>query len=119
MPACRSRRMIMLWMRRSVGVAPLPLGMDAGLARWEMGMNDARCDRPRTGQAAGDATPAEEPDRQSGSEEADVALTRDWTRRKLRRRSEAPLLVHWIDEKGAVVRLISSSQEQDTGGGAA
>lgn len=111
MPVPRRARMIMVWVRRSVGVAPLPTGTDAGLAGWEREMNDARFDRSRTGQAAGDATPADDPDRQTGESEADVAPTRDWTRRR-RRRSEAPMLVHWIDEKGAVVRLISSSQDQ-------
>ena len=73
-------------------------------------MNDARFDRPRTGQATGDARPASESESQPDAEEHDVVPTRDWTRRR-RRRSSKPLLVHWIDEKGAVVRLISCSTE--------
>ena len=76
-----------------------------------MGMNDARFDRPRTGQAAGDARPATESASQHDEEGHDVIPTRDWTRRKRRARSHTPLLVHWVDEKGAVVRLISCSSE--------
>jgi hypothetical protein len=77
-----------------------------------MGMKDARFDRPRTGQAAGDARPASDSDSQPDDEEQDVARARDWTRRK-RARSTSPLIVNWVDEKGAVVRLISFSTDSE------
>lgn len=75
-------------------------------------MKDARLDGPRTREAVDDATSADGSNRQCDPEELDVVPARDWTRR-VRTRSETPLLVHWIDEKGAVVRLISSSTDTD------
>lgn len=80
-------------------------------------MTDARFDRPATGDAVGDATPACGSTRVGGAREHDVVPARDWTRRT-RARSKTPLLMHWIDEKGSVVRLMSSSTgpEADAGG---
>jgi hypothetical protein len=82
-----------------------------------MGMKNARFDRSRTGQAAGDARPVNGSERQHDPDEHDIVPARDWTRRQ-RGRSETPLLVHWIDEKGSVVRLISSSSEDVDAAGA-
>jgi hypothetical protein len=71
-------------------------------------MNDARLDRHAAGGATGDARPAEEtaPNRldQPGGVPA-----RDWSR-TAHGRSTSGTLLHWIDEKGAVVRLLTSSE---------
>lgn len=75
-------------------------------------MKDARLDRPRTGEAAGEDMPADGSASTTDPHEHDVVPARDWTRRR-RNRSETPMLVHWIDDKGAVVRLISSSSDAD------
>ncbi len=37
---------------------------------------------------------------------------RNWARRRPGWPDTEPLLLHWVDEKGAVVRLISSSSTQ-------
>jgi hypothetical protein len=70
-------------------------------------MDDARFDRQRTGDATGDATPAYEsaPNRH---DQLGAVPTRDWSS-STRDRSMSSLLLHWIDEKGAVVRLLTSS----------
>lgn len=73
-------------------------------------MNDARFDRPRVGDAPGDLMPVTETGRTADEVGHDVVSNLDWTR-TTRGRSDAPLLMHWVDEKGAVVRLISSSSE--------
>jgi hypothetical protein len=80
-------------------------------------MNDARFDRPRTGDALGDARP--EPDVAPNHSEdlPNVVPARDWTR-TARGRSATSLLVHWFDEKGAVVRLITSADPEDEARGA-
>lgn len=69
-------------------------------------MNDARFDRPRTGDATGNARPVEEsaPNR---LDTTDAARTQDWSSHA-RGRSVSSKLLHWIDEKGAVVRLLTS-----------
>lgn len=69
-------------------------------------MKDARFDRIKTGDASGDVKPTELAPNQP--ETPDVAVpVRDWTRTE-RERSSTSMLVHWFDEKGAVVRLITS-----------
>lgn len=70
-------------------------------------MNDARTDRPGTGDAVGDARPDSDV-APNHPDTPNVARTRDWTR-SARGRSGTSLLMHWFDEKGAVVRLISST----------
>jgi hypothetical protein len=77
-----------------------------------LGMKDARS-RPRTGEATGDAKPAIRSIEEVDLGGNDVAPSRDWSRRVPTVRSNAPLLVHWVDEKGSVVRLISSSSTPD------
>ena len=107
-----THRIIGVWMRGSVGVAHHSQGMDAGDAMGELGMNDARFDRTRTGDASGEVRPDELAP--NHSEGPDFAPTRDWTRMQ-RRRSTSSMLVHWFDEKGAVVRLIASTDPTATG----
>jgi hypothetical protein len=74
-------------------------------------MNDARLDRTESGDATGDARPVPEPTTEVATDEHGVVPARDWTRRR-RGRFESPLLVHWIDEKGSVVRLLSSDDSE-------
>jgi hypothetical protein len=74
-------------------------------------MNDARFDRTTSGDAAGDAGPTPDPTITVEPDEHGVVPARDWTRRR-RGRFESPLLVHWIDEKGSVVRLLSSGDSE-------
>lgn len=69
-------------------------------------MKDARFDRIKTGDASGDAKPTELAPNQLETPEV-VPPVRDWTR-TARERSSTSMLVHWFDEKGAVVRLITS-----------
>ena len=109
--------MIRVWDGHSVGVVPGPAGHGCRNAMGEMGMNDARLDRSRTGDALGDARPdsAVAPNHQDAK--PDVVPTRDWTR-TARGRSATSRLVHWFDEKGAVVRLITSADPDDDAGGA-
>ena len=71
-------------------------------------MNDARLDRSRTGDALGDARPESEVAPNHLDETPNAAPARDWTR-TARGRSTTSMLVHWYDEKGAVVRLITSA----------
>lgn len=70
-------------------------------------MNDARLDRPPSGEATGDASPVERTAANRPADEPDAAPTRDWTRHT-RGRASSGRLLHWIDEKGSVVRLLTS-----------
>jgi hypothetical protein len=79
-------------------------------------MNDARFDRPRTGDALGDAS-AKSDVAPNHAELSDVVPARDWTR-TARGRSATSWLVHWFDEKGAVVRLITSADPDEEARGA-
>jgi hypothetical protein len=83
--------------------------MDAG-TDGSSGMDEARRDdRPRTGRTANGDTTSQDVAPNHVDDEEVVRSVRDWTRRTARARSpHASLLVHWIDEKGAVVRLITS-----------
>jgi hypothetical protein len=69
-------------------------------------MNDSRFDRP-AGDATGDARPepAPAPNRCCSS---DVERTQDWSGTTADQ-PETSWLLHWVDEKGAVVRLLTSS----------
>lgn len=71
-------------------------------------MNDARFDGPRTRDALDDAS-AESEVAPNHLDTTYAVPTRDWTR-ALRGRSTTSRMVHWFDEKGAVVRLITSSE---------
>lgn len=71
-------------------------------------MKDARIDRSRTGEAAGDETPVPELDHTVDTEGRSDVAKRDWTRRTPGPEPDTSLLVHWVDDKGSVVRLISS-----------
>lgn len=96
-----------------MGVAPGPHGMDAGLCDGGMGMNDARLDRLRAGGATGDARPEDEVAPNHLSDQPGVAPTRDWSGRR-GRRSESSLVLQWFDEKGAIVRLLTSAEPDAT-----
>lgn len=76
-------------------------------------MDDARFDRPRTGDAADDHSTARLSDPESESDFG-IVPARDWTRRKKRSHHEQPLTVSWVDDKGSVVRLITASSDHDT-----
>ena len=75
-------------------------------------MNDARFDGPRTRDALGDARPNSDEAPNLAEPSPDVAPTRDWTR-TAREESATSWLVHWFDEKGAVVRLITSANPDE------
>jgi hypothetical protein len=86
-------------------------------------MRDARFERSRAVDATGNARPDDEPapnrfTRDGGgsapnrSTEPGSAPAQDWTR-LVRDSSDTSLLLHWIDEKGSVVRLITSTSETD------
>lgn len=56
---------------------------------------------------------------EADAEHVELLPTRDWTRAHRRRQLEAPLLLHWVDDKGSVVRLMSSTPpDVDAIGGA-
>jgi hypothetical protein len=106
-----------------VGVASVPHGMDAGTARGGMGMTDARFERSRAVDATGNARPDDEPipsrfTRDGGGSAPNrsavpgSAPAQDWTR-LARDPSDTSLLLHWIDEKGSVVRLLTSTSDAD------
>ena len=97
-----------------MGVAPGSQGTDASDVMGEWDMKDARLDRPRTGDSAkGDARPEVElaPNHSTTPE---VVPTRDWTR-TTRGRSDTSMLVHWVDEKGSIVRLLTSTNPDAQG----
>lgn len=75
------------------------------------GMNDARFDGTRSRDALGDAS-VESEVAPNHTEKPDAVPARDWTRTP-RGRSATSRLVHWLDEKGAVVRLITSAAADD------
>ncbi|MEO6867750.1 MAG: hypothetical protein ABI200_06990, partial [Gaiellales bacterium] len=64
-----------------------------------------------TGSAAGDVEPQLRSIEEIDLGGPSVTPSRDWTRRQKTTRSDVPLLLQWLDEKGSVVRLISSSTE--------
>lgn len=76
-------------------------------------MNDARLDRHMSGDATGDARQVEGTAPNRPADEPVAAPTRDWSRRA-HGRSTSGRLLHWIDEKGAVVRLLTSSKADAT-----
>jgi hypothetical protein len=69
-------------------------------------MNDSRFDRP-AGDATGDARPEHTPAPNRCSSTG-VDPTRDWSG-TTDDQSDTSWLLHWVDEKGAVVRLLTSS----------
>jgi hypothetical protein len=79
-------------------------------------MDDARFDRPGVGDATGDARPKDGSAPNRLDQMPGVAPTRDWSR-DAHDRSMSSLVLHWIDEKGAVVRLLTSSDPDTAGDG--
>lgn len=72
-------------------------------------MTDARFDRRLSGDATGDARPVEGTAPNRPADGPDAAPTRNWPR-LAHGRSTSGRLLHWIDEKGAVVRLLTTSK---------
>lgn len=76
-------------------------------------MNDARLDRHTSGDATGDARPVDGTAPNRPVDQPGAVPARDWPRHG-HGRSTSGRLLHWIDEKGSVVRLLTSSKSDAT-----